>query len=109
MAMTVNPDAGTKAPDTFHEEGLYAFRFDVNDDAHEEVTFKICIHARSPRLSRAAVQIGGSARGYQAIFVPSIALGSPGHDGQQPHMLTFPAGISTVESTWVGCYDWCLA
>ena len=25
----------------FHEEGLYAFRFDVNDDAHEEVTFKI--------------------------------------------------------------------
>ena len=41
MAMTVNPNAGTKAPDTFHEEGLYAFRFDVNDDAHEEVTFKV--------------------------------------------------------------------
>jgi Domain of unknown function (DUF4331) len=41
MAMTVNPNAGAKAPDTFHEEGLYAFRFDVNDDAHEEVTFKI--------------------------------------------------------------------
>ena len=41
MAMTVNPNAGTKAPDTFHEEGLYAFRFDVNDDAREEVTFKI--------------------------------------------------------------------
>src|ERR1700677_3618931 len=41
MAMTVNPNAGTKAPDTFHEEGLYAFRFDVNNDAHEEVTFKI--------------------------------------------------------------------
>ena len=41
MAMTVNPNAGTKAPDTFHEEGLYAFRFDVNDDAHEEVTYKV--------------------------------------------------------------------
>jgi hypothetical protein len=41
MALTVNPNAGTKAPDTFHKEGLYAFRFDVNDDAHEEVTFKI--------------------------------------------------------------------
>ena len=41
MAMTVNPDAGTKAPDTFHQEGLYAFRFDVNDDAREDVTFKI--------------------------------------------------------------------
>jgi Domain of unknown function (DUF4331) len=41
MAMTVNPNAGAKAPDTFHEEGLYAFRFDMNDDAHEDVTFKI--------------------------------------------------------------------
>ena len=27
----------------------------------------------------------------------------------EPNMLTFPAGISTVESTWVGCHDWCLA
>lgn len=26
MAMTVNPDAGLSAPDTFREEGLYAFR-----------------------------------------------------------------------------------
>ena len=25
----------------FREEGLYAFRFDLKDDAHEEVTFKI--------------------------------------------------------------------
>ena len=22
--------------------------------------------------------------------------------------LSFPAGISPVESTWVACYDWCL-
>jgi hypothetical protein len=28
------------------------------------------------------VQIGGYACGYQAIFVPSIALASPGYDGQ---------------------------
>src|ERR1700689_2577966 len=41
MAMTVNPNAGAKAPDTFHEEGLYAFRFDVKDDALEDVTFKV--------------------------------------------------------------------
>ena len=27
-------------------------------------------------------QIGGSARGYQAIFVASATLGSPGYDGQ---------------------------
>jgi hypothetical protein len=29
-----------------------------------------------------AAHNGGSARGYQAIFVPSAALGSPGYDGQ---------------------------
>jgi hypothetical protein len=40
MAMTVDPAA---TPDTFafHDEGLYAFRFDVDGDAREEVTFKI--------------------------------------------------------------------
>jgi Domain of unknown function (DUF4331) len=41
MALTVNPDAGAGGPDTFREEGIYAFRFDLNDDAREEVTFKI--------------------------------------------------------------------
>jgi Domain of unknown function (DUF4331) len=40
MAMTVNPDVGLSAPDTLHPEGLYAFRFDLNGDAEEEVTFK---------------------------------------------------------------------
>jgi hypothetical protein len=29
-----------------------------------------------------ADHIGGPARGYQAIFVPSTALASPGYDGQ---------------------------
>src|SRR5271170_2687710 len=41
LAMTVNPDAGLSAPDTFRDEGLYAFRFDLNGDAREEVTFKV--------------------------------------------------------------------
>jgi Domain of unknown function (DUF4331) len=41
MALTVNPDAGAGGPDTFREEGLYAFRFDLNEDGREEVTFKI--------------------------------------------------------------------
>ena len=40
MAMTVNPDVGLSSPDTLHPEGLYAFRFDLNGDAHEEVVFK---------------------------------------------------------------------
>jgi hypothetical protein len=41
MAMTVNPDIGLSAPDLLHIEGLYAFRFDLNGDAREEVTFKL--------------------------------------------------------------------
>ena len=41
VAMTVNPDAGISAPDTFHDEGLYAFRFDLNGDGREEVAFKV--------------------------------------------------------------------
>jgi hypothetical protein len=40
MAMTVNPDAGLSAPETLREEGLYAFRFDLNGDDREELTFK---------------------------------------------------------------------
>ncbi len=40
MAMTVNPDVGLSAPDILHPEGLYAFRFDLNGDAREEVVFK---------------------------------------------------------------------
>jgi hypothetical protein len=41
MAMTVNPNAGTKAPQTFRDEGVYAFRFDLNGDAKEELTFRV--------------------------------------------------------------------
>jgi hypothetical protein len=40
MAMSVNPDLSLSAPDVLHPEGLYAFRFDLNGDAREEVTFK---------------------------------------------------------------------
>jgi hypothetical protein len=40
MAMTVNPDVGVSVSDALHPEGLYAFRFDLNGDAREEVTFK---------------------------------------------------------------------
>jgi hypothetical protein len=40
MALTVNPNAGAAGPDTFRDEGLYAFRFDLNGDVREEVTFK---------------------------------------------------------------------
>src|SRR5258708_28082462 len=41
MAMTVNPNAGQSAPNTFREEGLYAFRFDLDGDAREELSFSV--------------------------------------------------------------------
>ncbi len=41
MAMTVNPDLGLSASDVLHPEGIYAFRFDLDGDAREEVTFKL--------------------------------------------------------------------
>jgi hypothetical protein len=40
MVMTVNPDAGFSAPESLRDEGIYAFRFDLDGDAREEVTFK---------------------------------------------------------------------
>ena len=41
MVLTVKPDAGHSAPDTLRDEGLYAFRFDLNGDAVEELAFKV--------------------------------------------------------------------
>ncbi len=41
MALTVNPNAGVGAPDTFRDEGFYAFRFDTNRDLREDVAFKV--------------------------------------------------------------------
>jgi hypothetical protein len=47
------------------------------------------------------VQIGGSARGYQAIFVASAALGSPGYDGQ-PAVYLY---IAALEVNVLNCRD----
>jgi hypothetical protein len=41
LALTVNPGAGVSAPSSFREEGVYAFRFDLDGDVREEVTFKV--------------------------------------------------------------------
>jgi hypothetical protein len=40
MILTTNPDAGIFAPLTLHPEGLYAFRFDSDGDAREDIVFK---------------------------------------------------------------------
>jgi hypothetical protein len=56
--------------------------------------------AQNPRSGAARIaswmtatcrQIGGSARCYQAIFVPSTALASPGYDGQPAEYLYIAA------------------
>jgi hypothetical protein len=41
MALTVNPGAGQTRPEALHEEGLYAFRFDLDGDAREDLAFKV--------------------------------------------------------------------
>src|ERR1700733_9133791 len=41
MALTVNPNAGVGAPDTFRDEAVYAFRFDTDRDLREDVAFKV--------------------------------------------------------------------
>lgn len=41
MALTVNPDAGVSALESFREETVYAFRFDTNCDMIEDVAFKV--------------------------------------------------------------------
>lgn len=74
MAMTVNADAGLGSSDALPEEALYVFRFDVDDDAHEEVVFKFRFghpdhvngdehaHVQSFQVKRAVGnQIGGDA------------------------------------------------
>jgi hypothetical protein len=73
MAMTSGADAGISSPDAFHPEGLYAFRFDTNGDAKEEVVFKLRFgepehaagdehrHVQSMKLIRAmGSEIGGT-------------------------------------------------
>jgi hypothetical protein len=74
MAMTVNADSGISGLDTLHPEGLYAFRFDLNSDAHEDVVFKFRfsepehvdgdehVHVQSYQVIRAqGAEIGGDA------------------------------------------------
>jgi hypothetical protein len=62
MAMTVNPDAGLSAPEMFRDEAIYAFRFDLNNDLREELTFKV-------RFSAAAHSNGDEHRHVQSFEV----------------------------------------
>src|SRR6185312_4451348 len=62
MALTVNPNAGVGAPDTFRDEALYAFRFDTDRDFRENVTFKV-------QFDAPAHVDGGGSRHIQSFAV----------------------------------------
>lgn len=95
MALTVNPDAGLSAPDTFREEALYAFRFDLNGDAREELAFKVKFgpvehvdnngHAHVQHFE-VRLSIGANApKGNEGRLIAMGATGAPilGEDGVQ--------------------------
>jgi hypothetical protein len=54
MAMTVKPDAHRSAPNTFRDEGLYAFRFDLNGGADRRD-----VHLGAPAKHRGLVHARG--------------------------------------------------
>jgi hypothetical protein len=71
MAMTVNPDAGVSSPDTFRQEGLYAFRFDLDNDAREELSFKF-------QFGAVAHVAGDEHRHFQAFQAAHHSAGRTG-------------------------------
>ena len=79
MAMTVNPDAGLSAPETFRDEGLYAFRFDLDHDAREEVTFKVRFGA--------AYHAGGDERRHVQAFEVRRATGESALRGEEGELI----------------------
>lgn len=79
MALTVNPGAGVSAPDTFRDEGIYAFRFDLNHDGREEVTFKV-------RFSNVTHADGDEHRHVQTFEVRR-ATGSSAHSGAEGELI----------------------
>jgi Domain of unknown function (DUF4331) len=76
MAMTVNPNAGQSAPNTFREEGLYAFRFDLDGDAREELSFSV----RFSAVFHAGDKDHGHAQSFEVRRAsgPSAASGADG-------------------------------
>ena len=91
-AMTVNPDAGLSAPDTFRDEGLYAFRFDLDGDAREEVMFKV----RFGAVAHAGANGHGHVQTFEvrrttgpaALQGADGALVTAGHTGEMVRMGT---------------------
>ena len=79
MAMTVNPEATPDTPAPFRDEGLYAFRFDTDNDTHEDVSFKV-------RFGAGGRDRGGN--GYRQTFEVRRATGPDAVAGPGGELLT---------------------
>jgi len=79
MALTVNPDAGISAPDTFRDEALYAFRFDLDGDGYEDVTFKARFDAPG--------HAGGDEHAHVQNFEVRRAVGADARKGAEGAVL----------------------
>jgi len=91
MALTVNPNAGVGAPDTFRDEGLYAFRFDTDRDLREDVAFKVQFGA----LAHSAADPSAYATQLLARLCPSVL----------PYELDTPASFSFAAFNGRGLCD----
>jgi hypothetical protein len=89
MALTVNPDAGLSAPDTFRSEALYAFRFDLNGDAKEELAFK----ARFGAVEHAA----GNGRSHLQHFEIRLSTGIQALKGIEGELIA--SGVTGAENS----------
>ena len=67
MAMTVNPAATVDTPAPFRDEALYVFRFDIDDDTREELSFKVHFGE--------VVHTGGAGEGHAQRFELRLATG----------------------------------
>ena len=94
MALTVNPDAGGKAPDTFRDEGLYAFRFDTNGDSVEDVTFKVRFGVPTHG--------DGDAHAHVQTYEVRRALGEAARKGAEGELL-LSGSTGQIAKTEQGC------
>lgn len=91
MVMTVNPDATAKTSAPFHDEAIYAFRFDANADRREDVSFKVRFadHAGSQRFD--VIRADRAPDGLDGEVIVSADLDVAG-DGTEPGVRVF-AGV----------------
>jgi Domain of unknown function (DUF4331) len=92
MVMTVNPDATAETSTPFHDEGIYAFRFDTNADRREDVSFKVRFtgHPDSQRFD--VIRADGAPDGLDGDVIVSAYLDGAA-DGTEQGVRAFAAVV----------------